>query len=175
LRTTASATPIPYPESSKAKQQPNHNPFEEVKFVSPFISPKLACETECIPSPSLEPKSCPSGHPNVVLDSDRDSTLILYERFCDINLPKAPNLETKEKDSTFEHESFSLETPHVSFSLFESPKFIVLSAACCYEEDNLPSLLVSKLFMRMIIDVFVYHKYCKSRSGTAALTLLLER
>jgi hypothetical protein len=41
LGTTASATPIPYPGSPKAKQQPNHNSFEEVKFVSPFISPKL--------------------------------------------------------------------------------------------------------------------------------------
>jgi hypothetical protein len=46
---------------------PNHYPFEEAKFISPFISPKLACEIEHIPSSSLEPKSCPSGHPNVVL------------------------------------------------------------------------------------------------------------
>jgi hypothetical protein len=43
--------------SPMAKQYLTHDPFEEVKFVSPFISPKLACEIEHIPSPSLEPKS----------------------------------------------------------------------------------------------------------------------
>ena len=46
LGTTASATPTPCPKSPKAKQQPNHNPFEEVKFMSPFVSPKLAYETK---------------------------------------------------------------------------------------------------------------------------------
>jgi hypothetical protein len=46
---------------------PNHYPIEEAKFISPFVSPKLACETEHIPSSSLKPKSCPSSHPNVVL------------------------------------------------------------------------------------------------------------
>jgi hypothetical protein len=81
LGTTASATPIRCPENPKAKQQPNYNMFEEVKFVSLFISPKLACETEHISSPSLEPKSCPPSYPNVVLDNDRDSTLTLHERF----------------------------------------------------------------------------------------------
>jgi hypothetical protein len=46
---------------------PNHYLFEEENFISLFVSPKLAYETEHIPSSSLEPKSCPSGHPNVVL------------------------------------------------------------------------------------------------------------
>ena len=61
LGTTASTTPIPFPESPKAKQQPNHNPFEEVKFISPFISPKLSYETKRSSSPLLEIKQCPSG------------------------------------------------------------------------------------------------------------------
>jgi len=152
---------------------PNHYPFEEAKFISPFVLPKLACEIERTPSPSLEPKSCPSGHPNIVLDSGRDSTLILHERFCDMDMPKAPTLETEEKDSTIEHESFSFETPHVSCSRLESPEFVVLSTAC-YKEDNHPLLPVSKLFRRMVVDVFVYHKYYKSRFGTVVLTLQLE-
>jgi hypothetical protein len=46
LGTTASATPIPCPKSPKVKQQPNHNLFKEVKFISPFVSLKLAYETE---------------------------------------------------------------------------------------------------------------------------------
>jgi hypothetical protein len=67
--TTTSATPIPCPKIPMPEHLPNRNPFEEVKFISPFISPKLACETECLPSPSLEPKSCPSGQLNVVFNS----------------------------------------------------------------------------------------------------------
>jgi hypothetical protein len=58
---TASAIHNPSLKNQKAKQQPNHNMFVEVKLVSPFISPKLACETERIPSPLLEHKPCPSG------------------------------------------------------------------------------------------------------------------
>ena len=46
LGTTASTIPIPCPKSPKVKPQPNHNPFEEVKFISPFVSPKLAYESE---------------------------------------------------------------------------------------------------------------------------------
>jgi hypothetical protein len=77
----AFATPTFCLESPKEKQQPNNNTFKEAKFISPFISPKLSYETKRVPSPSLEPKSCPSGHPNIVLDRGQDSTLIIHERF----------------------------------------------------------------------------------------------
>ena len=128
-----------------------------MKFISPFISPRLSSETEH-PSPtSLEPKPCPFG-----------------QNLCAMDNLGAPTLELKKNDSTNEHESFSFETPHVSCSLLESLEFVVLSTACCYEEDNLPSLLVAKLFRRMIVDVFVYHKYYKSHSSIAVLTLQLE-
>jgi hypothetical protein len=50
----------------KAKQQPNHNTFEEVKFISLFFSPRLSSETEHPSFPPLERKSYPFGHPNVV-------------------------------------------------------------------------------------------------------------
>ena len=64
---TAFATPNPHPEFPMAKHLPNHDEFEEVKFVTPFVSP----------SPSLDHKPCPFGHHNIVLDGGRDSTLIL--------------------------------------------------------------------------------------------------
>ena len=57
----------------------NHDPFEEVKFISPFISHRLSCEIEHPSTPSLELEPCPSGHQNIVLDSGRDSTLILHD------------------------------------------------------------------------------------------------
>ena len=84
-------------------------------------------------SPSLELKQCPSGRQNVVLDSGRDSTLIMHDlslenkNLCAMDISKAATLETEE------HESFSFETLHVSCSCFESPEFIVLRAACCYK------------------------------------------
>jgi hypothetical protein len=59
LGTTASATPIPCPKHPMTKHFPNHNPFEEAKFISSFVSPKLACETECIPSPHSNPSHVP--------------------------------------------------------------------------------------------------------------------
>ena len=128
LGTTASATPIPCLESSKVNQQPNHNPLEEVKLVSLFISPKLAYETERASSPSLEPKPCPSGFPNTILEK---------ENLC------------------------AMDT--------------LLSSMCFHKDPSHLSILISKLFRMMVVDAFVYHKYCKSHGCTVALTLQLER
>ena len=82
LGKTAFTTPISHPESPMAKHHLNHDRFEEVKLISPFVSPKLAShpyETEHPSPPSLEPKPCPFGHQNIVLDNGRDSTLILHD------------------------------------------------------------------------------------------------
>ena len=149
-----------------------------MKFISPFIS--HSCETKH-PTHSLELKQHPSGQPTVVLDNDQDSTLFPHDIFLmkensyAMDISKAPTLETEENDSTIEHESFCFKTPHVSRSRLESLEFVVLSAACCYEEDNHASLLISKLFRRMVVDVFIYHKFSKSHSSTVVLTLQLER
>ena len=62
-----------------AEHHPKNDSFEEVKFISPFVSLNLSCETECPSPPSLEHKTCPSGHPNVVLDDGQDSTLIVHD------------------------------------------------------------------------------------------------
>jgi hypothetical protein len=51
---------------------------------------------------------------------------------------------------------------------------IVLSTVCNYEDPNHLSILVSKPFKRMVVDAFVYHKYCKSHSSTVVLILQLE-
>jgi len=74
----------------------------------------------------------------------------------------ASTLETKEMNSTDEHESFSFETPHVSCSLLETLEFILLRNTSSYEDPHVLLLLVSKLFKRMVIDAFVYHKYCNA-------------
>ena len=123
------------------------------------------------PSPSLEPKSYPFVHPNVVVDSGRDATLILQENFYAMDIPTASSLETKEMNSTNKHESFSVETPHVSCSLLESLEFVLLKTTCPYEDPNLILILVIILFRRMVVYAFVDHKFCKSHSCIVVLTL----
>jgi hypothetical protein len=59
FRKTTSATSISHPEIPIARCLPNQDLFEEVKFISLFVSPKLAYETECSSLSSLEPKPCP--------------------------------------------------------------------------------------------------------------------
>ena len=94
-----------------------------------------------------------------------------------MDIPVAPTLESKRKDSTYEHESFIFETPFDSCSccsLLESLEFVLLKTTCSYEYPNHFLVLLSKLFRRMVVVAFVYHKYCKSYSCTVALTLQLE-
>ena len=148
-----------------------------MKFISPFISQELSCETEHSLSSSLKPEPCPSGPQNVVLDSGRVSTLILHdmslekENRCAMDNIEAPTLETEKKNFAVEHQSFSFETPHASCSLLEFPKWISLSTTCFHEDHNHISILVCKLFRRMVVDALIYHKYCKSYIFIVALTL----
>jgi hypothetical protein len=112
------------------KHLPNHDLFEEAKFIAPFISHSFLCEIERPSTSSLEPKPCPFGHPNVVLDSDRDSTLILHEKSCAMDIPSAPTLQTKKEDPAVEHKDFSFESPPVSCSLLEPLEFVSLKTTC---------------------------------------------
>jgi hypothetical protein len=91
-----------------------------------------------------------------------------------MDMPKAPTLETQENDFTIKHESFSFETPHFSCSLLEPPEFVVLSTICSHEDHNHLMILVYKLFKRMVVDDYVYHKYWRSRGCIMVLILQLE-
>ena len=150
-----------------AKHHPNNNPFREVKFVTSFIPL----------SPSLELKTCPSDHPNIVFNSGLDSSDASLENknSCAMDIRETPTLESKRRDSTNEHERFSFETPRVSCSLLESLELITLSATCLYEDHNHLLVLICKLFKRMVVDASIYYKYCKSHSSTVVLTLQLEQ
>ena len=86
----------------------------------------------------------------------------------------APTLELKKNDSTNKHECSSFETPHIPCSLLESLELITLSATRFYEDHNHLLVLVYKLFRRMAVDAYVYHKYYKSRGYIVVLTLQLE-
>ena len=96
-----------------AKHHPNNNPFREVKFVTSFVPL----------SPSLELKTCPSGHPNIVFNSGLDSIDASLENKNShaMDIRETPTLESKRRDSIDEHESFTFGTPHVSFSISKYP------------------------------------------------------
>jgi len=109
-----------------AKHYRNHDPFEEVKFVTSFVS-----------ASPLKLKPCPSGHQTVVLKNGRDSTNLSFEKenFCAMDMPKVPTLGTK-KNSLEGHESFSFDNSHVSCSLLKSLEFVSLVPMCFYEDPT---------------------------------------
>ena len=149
------------------KQHLDHDLLEEVKFVSPFFSHEPIfhpCETERPSLPPLELKPCPSG-----LTFHEES--LEEENFCAINSPDTLDNEY----STNEHENFSFELPQDSCSHLESPESVSLSIACFYNDLNNFSILIYQNFRRLVVDTFVYHKHCKFRECTVALTLQLEQ
>jgi len=86
---------------------------------------------------------------------------------------KALTLEFKENNSIDEHGSFILETPPpCSFST--PPESGTRCAMNTFASCNLLKVLFSKMFGRMVVDAFVYHKHCKFRDCTIALTLQLK-
>ena len=110
----------------------------------------------------------------VVLDHDRDSTMISHDESLEMENPwamefcEAPTLESDEKDSTDEHRTIIFEIP-CSFNATPEPG--MLSAPCTHEDYNHLMVLFCKTFRRLIVDVYVYRKHCRFRRCTVALIL----
>jgi hypothetical protein len=101
---------------------------------------------------------------------------------CETKHPSSPSLEPKPCPSS--HQNVVLDRGRDStlflYDIFlENKNFcamdIVLSTTCSYEDHNHSSILVYKLFRRMVVDAFVYHKYYKSHGCIVVLTLQLEQ
>ena len=102
-----------------------------------------------------------SGLEYIVHDLDRDTNMILNDaslemenrwamEFCEV-----PTLESNEKD---EHGTIVFEIP----CLFNAtPESDMLSAPCTREDYNHLMVLFCKTFRRLVVDVYVYHKYCR--------------
>ena len=127
-------------------------------------------------SSTIEFDPRPTSPHCVVLDHDRETTLIFHDEPLAIENRwarescEALSPECEEKDSIDEHGSFILETPPPSS--FSTPPE---SAACCttnaFASCNLLKTLSSKTFTRMVVDAFVYHKHYIFCGCTIALTL----
>jgi hypothetical protein len=91
-----------------------------------------------------------------------------------MDLPDTSTLENERKNSADEHESFYFIFPQESCSHKESPESASLGTTCSYGDYNHLLILNCKMFRRLIVDAFVYHKHCKFRGCTMALTLQLK-
>ena len=134
-------------------------------------------EDERSSSSLTEFEPLPDGLETVVLDLDRDTTMILHDEplemenqfameFCE-----APTLESEEKDSTNEHGSFTFDIPRKPCSFNATPESGMLSAPCTHEDYSHLIVLFCKIFRRLVVDVYVYRKHCRFRGCTVALTL----
>ena len=119
----------------------------------------------------------PDGLESVVLDLDRDTTIIFHDESLKMENQwakkscEAPTLESNEKDSTNEHGSFTFNIPRKPCSFNTTPESGMLSAPCTQEDYNQLKVLFCKIFRRLVVDVYVYHKHFRFRVCTVALTL----
>ena len=119
----------------------------------------------------------PDGPESVVLDLDRDTTMIFHDESLEMEnqwamkLCEAPTLESNEKDSSNEHGNFTFDIPRKPCSFNATPESGMLSAPCTHEDYNQLKVLFYKIFRRLVVDVYVYRKHCKFRGCTMALTL----
>ena len=141
-------------------------------FVSSFIPSEPFAhlhETKRSSSPSIMPMPCPSGPQNVVIVYHQETTWFLHDASLEKeNLQATDKLETstlkdERKHSTFEHESFSFKIPQDSCSHKESPESYSICTISLCEDHNHLLVLISNMFRRMVVDAYIYHKYCKSR------------
>jgi len=138
------------------------------------------CEDERSSSLLTEFEAFPTGPECVVLNHIPDSTLIFHDKSLEMENPwakefyEAMTLESKGKDSTDEHGSFILEIPQEPCSSNASPESGMLCAPSIDENYNYLKVLSCKMFRRLVVDSYVYHKHCKFRGCTVALILQLK-
>ena len=121
-----------------------------------------------------------SGPEYVVLNHDRDTTLVFHDASLEMENQRAmefceaPTLESKEKDSTYEHESFSLEIAQKPCSFNAAPVLGTISSPRTHKNCNNLKVLPCKIFRRVVVDAFVYRKQCRFHGCTVALDLVAK-
>ena len=82
--------------------------------------------------------------------------------FPPIDIHEETPLELEKEDDIDEHESYFMNTSLNLCSHKKSPESIGLSNIATHEIFNPFILSVHKDFKRVVVDVYVYHKYYKS-------------
>ena len=83
--------------------------------------------------------------------------------FPPIDIHEETPLELEKEDDIDEHGSYFMNTSSNPCSQEKSPKSIGHSSIATHEILNPLVLPVYKNFERVVVDAYVYHKYCKSR------------
>ena len=83
--------------------------------------------------------------------------------FSPIDIHKETPLEIEKEDDIYEHGSYFMNTSSNPCSHEKSPELIGLSNMAAHEIFNPLILSVHKNFERVVVDAYVYHKYCRSR------------
>jgi hypothetical protein len=82
--------------------------------------------------------------------------------FLSIDIHEETPLELKKEDNTDEHGSYFMSTSSNPCSHEKSLELISLFNIATHEIFNPLILSVHKDFERMVVDAYVYHKYCRS-------------
>jgi hypothetical protein len=87
---------------------------------------------------------------------------IMETMFPFIDIHEETPLELEKEDDINEHVSYFMNTSSNTCSHEKSPKSIGLSNISTHEIFNPLILPIHKDFERVVVDVYIYHKYCKS-------------
>ena len=150
------------------------NPKDELKSISliPMTHPSLEEDSHCHEEGSVHPliKLNPRA-PNSrkILDNERSIECHWYGMmeimFLPMDIHKTLTLKLEKEEDNDEHESYILTIPLNPCVHEKSSKSIFLSTTITFKIYNSFMLLVHKNSKREVVDAFVYHKHCKSRSG----------
>ena len=83
--------------------------------------------------------------------------------FLPIDIHEETTLEPKKEDDINKHGSYFMNISSNPCSYEKSLESIGLSNIATHEIFNPLVLLVHKIFERVVVDAYVYHKYCRSR------------
>jgi hypothetical protein len=95
-----------------------------------------------------------------------------------IDIHKETPLEFEKEDDINEHGRYFMSTSSNPYSYEKSPDSIGLSIFAIHEISNPFMLFVHKNFETVVIDAYVYYKYCRSRCVNLEIgtqRLVLER
>ena len=83
--------------------------------------------------------------------------------FSPIDIHEETPLELEKEDNINKHGSYFMNTSSIPCSHEKSPESIGLSNIVIHKIFNTLILSVHKNFKRVVVDAYVYHKYCRSR------------
>jgi hypothetical protein len=98
--------------------------------------------------------------------------------FLPIDIHEETPLELEKEDNIDEHGSYFMNTSSNPCSHEKSPELIGLSNIATHEIFNPLILIIHKDFERVVVDAYVYHKYCRSHCVNLEIgtqRLMLER